>query len=61
MQEVDEHAFEEGRFGAGRWRGARHEINELAVLHAIIGDALDLLVLIEIDREDALVGDPSAA
>ena len=48
-------------FGAGRWRGARHEINELAVLHAIIGDALDLLVLIEIDREDALVGDPRAA
>src|ERR1700747_232359 len=56
MQEVDKHAFEEGRFGAGRRRGARYEIDELAVLHAVIGDALDLFVLGEIDREDSLVG-----
>src|ERR1700730_16915734 len=57
MQKVDEHALEEGRLGAGRRRGARYEIDQLAVLHAVIGDALDLFVLGEIDRKDPLVGD----
>lgn len=56
MQKVDEHAFQEGRFGSGGRGGARDEIDELAVLHAIIGDALDLFVFGEIDREDPLVG-----
>ena len=31
MQEIDEHAFQEGRFGAGGRRRARYEIDELVV------------------------------
>ena len=37
------------------WSG--DEVEDLAVLHAVVGDAIDLLVLVEIDREDALVDD----
>ena len=44
---------------AGR-RGARDEVEHLAVLHAVIGDLGDAAVLAEIDGEHALVDQLSA-
>ena len=41
---------------AGR-RGPADEVEDLAVLHAVFGEPLDLAVLVEIDRDHALVGD----
>ena len=40
---------------AGRG-GAADRVEHLAVLDAVIGDALDAAALVEIDRDDALVG-----
>ncbi len=34
-----------------------HEIEDFSVLQTVIGDARDLLVLVEINRQDMLVGD----
>src|ERR1700677_3801815 len=48
-------ADEVGFRSAGR-RGARDEIEHLAVFHAIIGDFRDLAVLVEINRQNVLVG-----
>src|SRR5438067_8913972 len=39
---------------AGR-RLAAHEIEDLAVLDAVIGEPLDPSILVEIDRDDALI------
>ena len=39
---------------AGR-RRLRHEVEDLAVLDAVIGEPRDAALLVEIDRDDALV------
>src|SRR5215218_238654 len=42
---------------AGRRRGAADEVEDLAVLQSVIGEPLHLAVLVEIDRDHALVDD----
>src|SRR5438445_4987263 len=37
------------------WRLTAHEVEDLAVLDAVIGEPLDPSVLVEIDRDDALI------
>src|SRR5579872_5977627 len=55
-EQVVEHVAQEVRLLAAGRRGARHEVEDLAVLHPIIGDALDLAGLGgEIDGEDVLI------
>src|SRR5208337_1419067 len=44
-----------GFLAAGRRRSA-DEVEYPAILHAIVGKPLDPLMLVEIDRDDALVG-----
>ncbi len=56
-QEAREHVADERGLRSCRRRRARHEVDHATVLHAVIGDAVHLLVLVEIDREDSLVGD----
>src|SRR5690606_29547493 len=43
---------EEGLVLAAGRRGARYEIEQLAILQAVIGDMFDFAVLVEIDGED---------
>src|SRR5581483_675524 len=50
-----EQISEEAGLGACGRRRAAHVIEQLAVLEAVVGDALDLAVLVEIDRDNALV------
>src|SRR5579883_1109570 len=42
---------------AGGRGGAADEVEDLAVLEAVIGEPADLAVLVEIDRDHALVDD----
>src|SRR5262249_38725241 len=53
-----EHVGEVIEFLAGGRRGAADEVENLAVLQAVIGEALDAPFLVEIDGDNPLVGDP---
>src|SRR5205085_11814208 len=50
-----EHVSQVGEFLAARRRPAADVIEDLAVLQAVIRDALDAAVLVEVDRDHALV------
>src|SRR5262249_55197573 len=55
-EQAAHHVLEKvGLRSAGR-RGAAHEVKHLAVLHAVIGDAVDLAALVEVNRKHVLIG-----
>src|ERR1700733_1878442 len=55
VHEILEEAVDEITFGAACRRRPRHEIEDLSVLHAVIGDSFDLFLFVEIDRQHMLV------
>ncbi len=56
-QEAAEQVLNEALLGSAGRRGAADEVEHLAVLQTVVGDALDLLLRREINGEHALIGD----
>src|SRR5579863_7523412 len=55
-EQVGHDVFQEARLLTAGRGGLRHEVEHLAVLHAVIGDSRNLAALVEIEREHMLIG-----